>query len=350
MTTILESTGRGRVGVLGGGSWGTVLAHLAASNGNPVSLWVRDAAAADALNATRRNAKYLNELELHAGIQATTDLAGIGRDCGVILVVVPSHALRETMAHLGDHLDGSHVLIHAIKGIEPDSFMRMSQILQAETCCKKIGVLSGPNLAKEVALGHPSATVIASGYQEVIAAGGEILRSKTFRVYGNPDVVGTEIGGSLKNILAIASGMAEGLGFGDNTKALLLTRGLAEIMRLGMGLGADPMTFSGLSGVGDLMATCFSPLSRNYQVGNRLAKGESLEAIQAAMRQVAEGVRTTRTVALYARTHGIYMPITEGIYRILYEGATPKEALSGLLDVARNPYEGIAASLPTALF
>ncbi|MNR86841.1 Glycerol-3-phosphate dehydrogenase [NAD(P)+] [compost metagenome] len=341
--TVLEATGRPRVGVVGGGSWGTVLAHLAASNDRPVTLWVRDPEAAEAINATRRNAKYLPELELHPGLTATTDLASLGEQCGVILVVVPSHALRETMARLGDTLDGSHILIHAIKGIEPDSFMRMSQILLEETSCKKVGVLSGPNLAKEVAMGHPSATVIASGYQEVIEAGSEILRSKAFRVYGNPDVVGTEIGGSLKNIMAIASGLADGLGFGDNTKALLLTRGLAEIMRLGVGFGADPMTFSGLSGIGDLMATCFSPLSRNYQVGNRLAKGESLEAIQADMRQVAEGVRTTRTVARYARTHGIYMPITEGIYRIVYEGATPKEALSGLLDVSRNPYEGDAA-------
>lgn len=341
--TVLEATGRPRVGVVGGGSWGTVLAHLAATNGHAVSLWLRDPEAAAAINATRRNAKYLPDLELHPGLTATADLESLGASCGVILVVVPSHALRETMARLGETLDGSHILIHAIKGIEPDTFKRMSQILIEETCCKKIGVLSGPNLAKEVALGHPSATVIASGYQEVITAGTEILKSKTFRVYGNPDVVGTEIGGSLKNIMAIAAGMADGLGFGDNTKALLLTRGLAEITRLGVGLGADPLTFSGLSGIGDLMATCFSPLSRNFQVGNRLAKGEGLEAIRADMNQVAEGVRTTRTVALYARTHGIYMPITEGIYRILYEGATPKEALSALLDVSRNPYEGDAA-------
>lgn len=340
--TILEATGRPRVGVVGGGSWGTVLAHLAAVNGHDVRLWMRDAQAAAEIQATRRNSKYLPDLVLHPGLTATTDLAALGRDCGVILVVVPSHALRETMGVLGDSLDGSHILIHAIKGIEPDSFMRMSQILREETCCKKIGVLSGPNLAKEVALGHPSATVIASGYQEVIEAGSQILRSKTFRVYGNPDVVGTEMGGSLKNIMAIASGMADGLGFGDNTKALLLTRGLAEITRLGVAFGAEPLTFSGLSGIGDLMATCFSPLSRNYQVGNRLAKGESLDVIREDMRQVAEGVRTTRTVARYARAHGIYMPITEGIFRILYEGATPREALSGLLDVSRNPYEGDA--------
>lgn len=340
--TTLELTGRPRVGVLGGGSWGTVLAHVAASAGNPVILWGRDPETAEAVNARRRNPRYLPDLELHPGITATTDLAHVGRDCGVILVVVPSHALRETLATLGDHLDGSHILIHAIKGIEPVTFKRMSQILLEETCCKKIGVLSGPNLAKEVAMGHPSATVIASGYQEVITAGTEILKSKTFRVYGNPDVIGTEIGGSLKNIMAIASGLADGLGFGDNTKALLLTRGLAEITRLGVGLGAEAPTFSGLSGLGDMMATCFSPLSRNYQVGNRLAKGESLEAVQADMRQVAEGVRTTQTVARYVRTHGIYMPITEGIYRILYEAIPPKEALAALLDVSRNPYEGDA--------
>lgn len=327
------------VTVIGGGSWGTTLAHLIAQNDQPVKLWVRQPELAAAMNATHRNPRYLTEIALDPRLVATSSLAEAAHDAAVFLLMVPSHSLREVMRELGGLLDGSHVLIHGIKGIEPGTFKRMSQILREESCCRKIGVLSGPNLAREVAQGHPSATVIASHFPEVIEAGTRLLKCRTFRVYGNDDVVGTELGGSLKNIVAIASGMAHGLGFGDNTMAMLLTRGLAEIARLGVHLEANPITFSGLSGIGDLMATCFSPLSRNYQVGFRVARGETLDAVTADLRQVAEGVRTARTVAEYAQAQGIYMPITTGVYRVLFEGITPRAALEALLDSGRNPSE-----------
>lgn len=327
------------VSVIGGGSWGTLVAHLIAENGHPVKLYMRDAEQASALNATRRNPRYFPDLELSTRLLATASLEAAAQDARTLFLMVPSHSLRAVARELGDHLDGRHVLIHGVKGIEPATFKRMSQVLREETCCRKIGVLSGPNLAREVAAGHPSASVIASAFQEVIDVGSQLLKSKGFRVYGNDDVVGTELGGSLKNIMAIAAGLAHGLGFGDNTKALLLTRGLAEMTRLGSHLGAQPATFAGLSGIGDLMATCFSPLSRNFQVGYRLARGEELEAITSDINQVAEGVRTTQTVAEHARLERIYMPITTGVYRVLFEGATPVEALRGLLDVGRNPNE-----------
>jgi glycerol-3-phosphate dehydrogenase (NAD(P)+) len=211
--------------------------------------------------------------------------------------------------------------------------------LKEETACKKIGVLSGPNLAREVAEGQPSAAVVASKYPEVIDRARAVLVGRTFRVYGNNDVTGTEIGGALKNIYAIASGLANGLGFGENTKAMLLTRGLAEMARLGSHLGAKPATFSGLSGLGDLMATCFSPLSRNFQVGQRLARGEQMEEIVAAMNQVAEGIKTTRVVHEYAQANGVYLPITEGVYKILYHNVPPRAVLSQLMDVSRYVYE-----------
>ncbi|MBI6546205.1 MAG: NAD(P)-dependent glycerol-3-phosphate dehydrogenase [Cyanobacteria bacterium NC_groundwater_1444_Ag_S-0.65um_54_12] len=331
--------GQNVVGVVGGGSWGTAIAQILGDNGHTVRFWMRDAEVCRAINQTRRNSKYLPQAILAPQIIATTELASIGPSCRVIFLVVPSHGLRAVARELGDHLDGAHILIHAVKGIEPGTYKLMSQILREETCCRKIGVLSGPNLAKEVALHHPSATAIASRFAEVIEAGRNLLWCHGFRVYGNDDVVGTEIGGSAKNVMAIAAGMAQGLGFGMNTMALLLTRGLTEIARLGLAKGADAQTFQGLSGIGDLMATCFSPLSRNYQIGWRLAKGEALPDILSGMTQVAEGVRTTRTLHELARTIPIYMPITAGVYRILFEKEAPKDVLESLLDVTRNVYE-----------
>ncbi|HEY9721380.1 MAG TPA: NAD(P)H-dependent glycerol-3-phosphate dehydrogenase [Oscillatoriaceae cyanobacterium] len=327
-----------RVGVVGGGSWGTALAHLIGENGHGVLQWMRDGKAADELNAARRN-RYLPELKISANVEATGTLARLGDECKLILLVVPSQSLREVAGQLGASLTGAHLLVHGIKGLEQGTFKRMSQILREETCVKKIGVLSGPNLAKEVAQGQPSATVVASKYPEVIDRARDVLVGPTFRVYGNDDVVGTEMGGALKNILAIAAGMAHGLGFGDNTRALLLTRGLTEMARLGVHLGAKPATFSGLSGIGDLMATCFSPLSRNYQVGYRLARGEQLEAITADMQQVAEGVKSARAVHEYAQSHDVYMPITEGVYRILYHEVPPRAVLQQLMDISRYVYE-----------
>lgn len=328
-----------RIGIVGGGSWGTALANLIGQNGHDVLHWMRDEASMHEINTARTNAKYLSGLALSDRIEATTELARLGRECKLLLVVVPSQAVRPVMGELGNDLDGSHLLVHCIKGLETGSFKRMSTVLKEETCTKKIGVLSGPNLAREVAQGQPSAAVVASKYPEVIEAARQVLLGKTFRVYGNTDVTGTEVGGALKNIYAIAAGLANGLGFGDNTKALLLTRGLAEMSRLGVHLGAKPATFSGLSGIGDLMATCFSPLSRNYQVGMRLAKGEGLEQITAEMNQVAEGIKTARAVHEYAQTHELYLPITEGVYKIVHQGVSPKAVLHQLMDTSRSVME-----------
>lgn len=328
-----------RVGILGGGSWGTALAHLVGANGHPVLHWMRDAASVAEVNERHVNSKYLPGVRLADAIEATGELARIGQECRLILVVVPSQSMRQVVGELGTYLDGGHLLVHGVKGLEAGTLKRMSTILKEETPCKKIGVISGPNLAKEVAEGQPSATVVASKYREVIERSRAVLVGNTFRVYGNDDLVGTELGGALKNILAIGAGMAQGLGFGDNTKALLLTRGIAEMARLGVHMGAKATTFSGLSGIGDVMATCFSPLSRNYQVGFRLAQGETLEAIIAAMNQVAEGVKTTRSVHEFAQANGLYMPITEGVYRILYQGLSPKTAMSYLMEETRNVFE-----------
>ncbi len=327
------------VGVVGGGSWGTALAQLLADNGQDVLFWMRHAEVAEEINRTRRNRRYLPEAELGAHVEATTDLARVGSECRVILMVVPSHGLRAVARELGDHLDGGHVLIHGVKGIEPGTFKRMTEILREETCCRKIGVLSGPNLAKEVALKQPSAAVIASRFDEVVQTGRDLLWSSSFRVYGSSDVVGVEIAGAIKNVMAIAAGLAEGLGFGMNTMALLVTRGLAEIARLGVAEGARLETFQGLAGIGDLMATCFSPLSRNHRVGEHLAAGQTLDQIVRSMDQVAEGVKTTRTVHEMAGELGVYMPITEGVHRILFESVPPREVLASLMDITRYVYE-----------
>ena len=207
----------GPVGIVGGGSWGTALAHLIGGNGHPVLHWMRDVETIAEVNGRHTNTKYLPGMALSPQVAATADLARVGRECRLILLVVPSQSLRAVTGALGDHLDGGHVLVHGVKGFEQGTFKRMTTIIREETCVRKIGVLSGPNLAREVAEGQPSATVIASKYPEVIDASRAVLAGPTFRVYGNADVVGTEVGGALKNILAIASGMAFGLGFGDNT-------------------------------------------------------------------------------------------------------------------------------------
>lgn len=331
----------GPIGVVGGGSWGTAVAYLAGQQGREVVHWMRDAESVEAVRRWRKNPRYLPELALPEGIEPTTELEEVARRCKLVLVVVPSSALKEVVGRLGDHLSGDHMLVHGTKGFEAGTLRRMSQILQEESCCLKLGVISGPNLAAEVAAGQPSATVIASRYPAVQAAVAEALSGPNFLVYTSRDVIGAEVGGALKNILAIAAGMASALGFGDNTKALLLTRGLAEIASLGVHLGAEADTFAGLSGLGDLMATCFSPLSRNHQVGMRLAQGEALPEIIASMRQVAEGVRTTKEVHAFAQRAGLAMPITAAVHRVLYDGVPPRQVLEELMALSAPRREGV---------
>ncbi len=323
------------IGVLGGGSWGTALAHLVRSSAKspPALLWLRDPEVATAISTTQRNPRYFGELPLASGIATTTSLREVAEACRLILVVVPTKAMRQVLRELGDHLRADHVLVSCSKGLEPGTAKRMSEILREETCCLEVGTLSGPNLARECVLGHPSATVVASRYDEVVRLTQDALFGPKFRVYGNPDLLGVELCGALKNVIAIAAGTADGLGFGDNTKALLVTRGLAEMARFLERLGGDVRTMSGLAGMGDLMVTCGSALSRNYQVGFRLGKGERLEAVQADMRQVAEGVVTVKVACDLASRLGIQSPISRAVFQLAYEGRPAQAVLTDLMSI-----------------
>lgn len=320
------------VGVIGGGSWGTTIAYLLSQNpANRVKIWMRNADVVETINTTHLNPKYSGDIHLSDRVVASTDLGEVVSTCPVLLLVVTSASAREVLHEMGSYLNGSQILIHCIKGFEHTTFKRISSIVHEETCCRKIGVLSGPNLAKEILMGHPSATVVASPFQEVVAVAQEVLRSPLFRVYGHHDVIGAEIAGALKNIIALAAGMSGGLGFQHNTQSLLLTRGLVEITRFGLRLGAQASTFRGLAGMGDLIATCSSNLSRNYQVGERIAKGESLEQILSTMSYVAEGVPTTRSVWRMSQQLNVDMPITAGVYHLLEGRLSPREAIESLM-------------------
>ena len=270
-------------------------------------------------------------MPLCTGIETTLNIRKITERCEIILLAVPTHAMRDTLRTLGESLQTRHILISCSKGLEAESGKTMSALITEETCCLIQGALSGPNLATEVLRGYPSATVIASRFDRVIAQGTQALMGPTFRVYGNNDVLGVEIAGALKNVMAIGAGVVAGLGFGNNTQSLLITRGLAEIRRLGVKMGADSATFAGLAGVGDLMVTCTSPLSRNHQVGLRLAEGKALPQIQEEMIQVAEGVGTAKVAMELSRSMDIPMPITQGIYELLYEDRPIQEVLADLM-------------------
>ena len=321
-----------RVAVLGGGSCGTCLAHLASLAGDEeVVLWMRDGEAVREVNEKHTNARYLGDVKLSTRVRATTELKDAVRRSRLVIVCVPSSAFREVAGAAGEFVTGDQVLLSATKGLEPKTFVRMSQVLVEETCARKVGALSGPNLAKEMIAGQPSGTVVASRFTEAIVVGAKLLHSPVLRVYGNPDVKGVELAGALKNVIAIATGVAQGLGLGVNVRAMIITRGLAEIQRLGVKLGADPHTFSGLAGIGDLLATASSELSRNFRVGLGLAKGRRLDDILEELGDVAEGVNTTRVALELARSVDVPLPIIEGVGRLLFEGLTPAMILDDLM-------------------
>jgi len=324
-----------RVGVSGGGMWGSTLSWLLARNGVDVYQWHYETEPIDEINKLHTHKKCTGEIKLPKNLIASGDLEETISEAKMVLLVIPSSVFREVAVKAGEYLNGEQVIIHGTKGIEGEGLYRMTEILAQETCCKKTGVLSGPNLAKEIQEQQPTATVVASRFEEVVKMSQELLSSPLFKVYGSNDPVGAEIGGALKNIVALAAGMARGLGFGDNSKAALMTRGIAEISRLGVALGANPLTFSGLSGIGDLIATCASPLSRNHHVGYRLGKGETLEGILSSMTEVAEGVKTTYSVHMLAERHGVEMPITDSIYSVLYRGMSISDTLRLLMS---RPY------------
>jgi glycerol-3-phosphate dehydrogenase (NAD(P)+) len=320
------------VAVIGGGAFGTVLAQCASRNSAQVRVWVREEDRARQINSTRQNPDYFPDFQLTERVRAYSDLERVFEG-GVQAVIwaLPSSACRSQARALARYFRGDEVVIHATKGIEEGTLKRISEILAEELPIRRIGVLSGPNLAHEIAKGEPAATVIASAYDEVTDAGQELLSTDRFRVYSARDVIGVEWAGTLKNILAIASGALDSLKYGWNARSMLITRGLAEMVRFGMVMGADQSTFLGLAGVGDLLATCSSPLSRNYRVGFRLAQGEKLPAILKELGSTAEGVRTTESVARYAREHKIDMPLTYAVEKLLQNDAPIQEILKKLM-------------------
>jgi glycerol-3-phosphate dehydrogenase (NAD(P)+) len=331
-------TERKHVAVLGAGSFGTTVANVIADAGRPVLLWSRDPEVAAHINEKHHNPRYYSQKPLSPALKATPNLAEAAQGAPVIVVAVASSGFREVARNLGDFVTGDQVLLSATKGLEPRTHKRMSEILKEETCAKKVGALSGPNIAREMLDGQPAATVVASRFKDAIELSAELLSSPRFRVYGNVDLLGVELAGAMKNVIAIASGVATGLELGDNTRSLLITRGLAEIQRLGVKLGADPLTFSGLAGIGDLFVTCTSPHSRNHRVGAGMAKGKKLNEVLEEIGETAEGVNTTKICHELAREKGVPMPITEAVYRLLYEDQASKTILDDLM-TRRQRYE-----------
>jgi len=318
------------IAVLGGGSFGTAIANLLAENGQQVRLWMRDSEQAEAIRTTRENPRYLKGVKIHPAVEPVTDLAATLRGSTLIFVALPSSALRSALQPHAELLAGKQ-LISLTKGIEAQSFKLMSQILEEIAPQARIGVLSGPNLAREIAEHALTATVVASEDEALCRNVQAVLHGRTFRVYASGDRFGVELGGALKNVYAIMSGMAAALGMGENTKSMLITRALAEMTRFAVKLGANPMTFLGLAGVGDLIVTCSSPKSRNFQVGHALGEGLSLEEAVARLGETAEGVNALRVLKAKAEELQIYMPLVAGLHAILFEGRTLAQVIEALM-------------------
>lgn len=322
-----------RVTVVGATTWGTTLAIILARRQVPTSLWARTTEEASLLEQHRENRRFLPGATFPPSLTVTTSPEAV-RQADLLILAVPSGALRYNIRHVADSLSPTSILLSATKGLEKATAKRMSQVLQEElppSLHARIAVLSGPNLSTEIIEGKPSSTVVASPDNQVAQKIQQTLNSPTFRVYTSDDVTGVELGGALKNIIAIGGGICDGLGYGANTKAAFLTRGLAEITRLGVAAGANPLTFAGLTGLGDLVATCFSPLSRNRQLGEMLGRGRSLGEALDALKHVAEGVDTTTAAVKLAQQLRVEMPITDTTYRILFQGLKPQEAASQLM-------------------
>jgi len=319
------------VAVLGGGSFGTVIANIIAENGCPVHFWMRSESLAAEVNRSRENGRYLPGYRLHEQVTAMHDMGEAVAAADMVFVAVPSAFFRAVVRRLAPLIPGDCMLISTTKGIEAGSFLLMSQILQQEIPHAPVGVLSGPNLAREIAERSLTGTVIASDSGSVREAVQLVLRSDYFRVYSNDDMFGVELGGSLKNIYAIIAGLASAQGMGHNTNSMLITRSLTEMARFGRELGADPMTFLGLSGVGDLIVTCSSSLSRNFRVGFALGQGKSLEQAVRETGQVAEGVNTLKLVTEKANELDVYMPLASGLYAIIHEGRSVKSVVASLM-------------------
>jgi glycerol-3-phosphate dehydrogenase (NAD(P)+) len=325
-----------QVAVIGGGSWGTTVAVLACRNA-PTTLWCRRPGLAEEVNRRHTNCDYLDGFTLPDHLAATASLEEAVTGADVLVMGVPSHGMRATLAELAPFVAPGIPVVSLAKGLEQGTDLRMTQVIAEELPGRPTGVLTGPNLAREILAGQAAASVVAFADHDVAVAVQPLFAGDLFRVYTNDDVVGCEIAGALKNVFAIASGMADGLGTGDNTRAAVITRGLAELARLGVAMGGLPMTFFGLAGMGDLVATCISQQSRNRYVGEQLGLGRTIEDIQAEMKMVAEGVKTTRVVMDLARRHDVDMPIVSEVHGVLYEGRTAQDAYRGLLHRASGP-------------
>lgn len=319
-----------RVLVAGGGSWGTTVAHLAAHNG-PATVWARDPETVAGINDDHRNHRYLPDYDLHPDLVATGDLAAAVAATDLLVLGVPTGAFRATCEAVAPNLRPWVPVVSLAKGFEPDTRLRMTQIVEELLPGRPVGVLTGPNLAKEIMAGNPAGAVVALTEHHIAARLQDVFSTSTFRVFSHHDVVGCELGGALKNVYAIAAGAVEGRGLGDNARAALITRGLAELIELGTKMGGEPLTLAGLAGVGDLLATCVSEQSRNSGVGRRLGQGASLDQILADMDQVAEGVKAAKVVRELAEEYDVFMPIANQVYRICWEGKTPDFAQESLL-------------------
>ncbi len=323
------------IAVIGAGSWGTALSLVLADNGYRVRLWGNRLSTIEEINQDHRNSRYLPGLDLPVEIMGYTCLEQAIKGVDTLLVVVPTAAMAEVCSNLAKVLTTPVTLIHASKGIEPETLQRVSQIIETtlpEHLRKAVVVLSGPSHAEEVSVRHPTTIVASSADRKAAKQIQDLFVNQYLRVYTNPDVVGVELGGALKNIIALGAGMSDGLGFGDNAKAALITRGLAEIARLGVKLGANPLTFLGLTGVGDLVVTCTSQHSRNWRAGNLLGRGHSLQEVLNRMEMVVEGIPTTRAAYRLSRREGVDMPITEVLYQVLFESKNPQDAAEELME------------------
>ncbi|BDM71987.1 glycerol-3-phosphate dehydrogenase [NAD(P)+] [Streptomyces nigrescens] len=322
-----------RCAVYGTGSWGTAFAMVLADAGCEVTLWGRRAALVDAINNGRTNPDYLPGVELPEAVRATTDPARAARDAEFTVLAVPSQTLRGNLAEWAPLLPADTILVSLMKGVELGTAKRMSEVIEevAKAPAERVAVLTGPNLAKEVAARQPAAAVVACADEAVARRVQTACHTSYFRPYTNTDVVGCELGGAVKNVIALAVGIATGMGLGDNAKASLITRGLAETTRLGLAMGADAHTFAGLAGMGDLVATCSSPLSRNNTFGTNLGRGMTLQETIAVTKQTAEGVKSCESVLDLARRHGVDMPLTETVVSIVHDGKPPLVALKELM-------------------
>jgi glycerol-3-phosphate dehydrogenase (NAD(P)+) len=325
-----------RMAVVGAGSWGTTVASLAAAN-TPTTLWARRSEVVDSINSRHINPDYISAVGLSPELQASGSLADTVSNADVVVMAVPSHGFRQVLTEAAPHIRPWVPIVSLSKGLEAGTMMRMSQVANDVMPDHPVAVLTGPNLASEISVGQPAASVVAIDDEVIATALQELFSTPTFRVYTNADVVGCEIAGVVKNVIAIASGIAMGMGFGDNTRASLLTRGLAEMTRLAVALGGNAESLSGLAGMGDLIATCSSTSSRNTSVGIRLGQGEALADIVASTSMVAEGVKSSATVLQLAHQHGVDMPITEQVVAVCHEGKSAADGLLALMSRRARP-------------